>query len=112
MRRFLGVGASAEFRLLPLGRERAVTRTRPPGATGYQEGECRNGTHPEPPSAAGQVSDNKPFLSVYLSGFSLPDLTAPAPPMNTFLDRVVSGSDVTPYDFALNCAMTVFEVPA
>jgi hypothetical protein len=89
-----------------------VTRTRRPGATGYQESECRNDTHPEPPSAAGQVPDNEPFLSVYLSReFSLPDLAAPALPMNTLLDGVVFGSAVTSFDFALNCAMTVFEVP-
>jgi hypothetical protein len=50
---------------------------------------------------------------VYLSDeFSLPDLAAPALPMDKFLDEVVFGSPVTFFDFALNCAMTVFEVLA
>jgi hypothetical protein len=50
---------------------------------------------------------------VYLSGeFSLPDLAAPALPMNKFLDGAVLGSAVTCFDFLLNCAMTVFEVLA
>jgi hypothetical protein len=59
------------------------------------------------------VPDNKPFLSVYLSGeFSLPDVAAPALPTNKFLDGVVFGGSVACFDFTLNCAMTVFEVLA
>jgi hypothetical protein len=46
------------------------------------------------------VPDNEPFLSVYLSGeFSLPSSSAPALPMNKYLDGVVFSNAVTSNDF-------------